>query len=75
MLEHRLDFAEDLDQCHCGVVGCEHTTHDGEIFLHSLCHPNAPTWASYRGGVLSISCAECGRHICAVAVARRDAEV
>jgi hypothetical protein len=75
MQEHGLQFAEDLDGVQCNVEGCDHASHDGEIFLHSRCHPQAPTWSSYRAGVMTVSCAVCGRHICAVAVATRDAEV
>jgi hypothetical protein len=74
MREMRVEFAEDLDRTMCGVPGCDHTTHDSEIYLHSRCHPRAPTWASYRAGVLSVTCAACGKQVCAVAVARRGAE-
>ncbi|MHC4550592.1 MAG: hypothetical protein ACYTEZ_17655 [Planctomycetota bacterium] len=73
MPEHRLDFVEDLDRLGCDVAGCDHTTHDGEVYLHSRCHPDVPTWSSYRAGVLSVWCAACGRQVCAVAVAPRAA--
>jgi hypothetical protein len=64
---------EDLDRLGCDVAGCDHTTHDGEVYLHSRCHPDVPTWSSYRAGVLSVWCAACGRQVCAVAVAPRAA--
>lgn len=73
MPEYRLEFAEDLDQIACDAPGCDHTTHDHEIYLHSRCHPDVPTWTSYRAGVLSTWCAACGRQVSAVAVAGRAA--
>ncbi len=73
MTEQPVRFAEDLDRLGCIVPGCDHTTHDGEIYLHSRCHPDASTWTSYRAGVLSVSCAVCRLQICAVAVATRAA--
>ena len=49
----------------CEVCGCS----DGEIIMHSRCHPNAPTWASLNGDLLKIECAECNRVICYFVVA------
>jgi hypothetical protein len=72
MKEYRLEFMEDLDEHGCTVPGCDHTAHDSEIYFHSRCHPDVPTWTSYRAGVLSTWCAACGRQVSAVAVARRD---
>jgi len=71
MREHQLDFAEDLDKLGCQVPGCDHSGERGETFLHSVCHFEAPTWTSYRAGVLTISCSVCGRSVSAIAVARR----
>jgi hypothetical protein len=71
MLEHRLDFAEDLDRLACAVPGCDHRGHRGETFLHARCHRTAPTWTSYRAGVLTLTCSQCGRHVSAIAVAHR----
>jgi hypothetical protein len=71
MLEHRLDFAEDLDRLGCKVPGCDHRGDKGETFLHARCHMTAPTWTSYRAGVLTITCSVCGGHVTAIAVARR----
>jgi hypothetical protein len=64
---------EDLDALtnRCSVPGCTRTRHDGEIWLHSRCHPSAPTWACYRGGRLRIECARCKRPIATIKVARR----
>jgi hypothetical protein len=71
MREYRLHFADDLDKTGCSVPGCDHTGHRGETYFHSLCHFKAPTWTSYRAGVLTITCSVCGRVVSAVAVARR----
>jgi len=71
MREHPLAFAEDLDQRRCSCRGCGRTTRESEIYMHSRCHPSAPTWSSYRAGVLSLWCAACDRLVCAIAVARR----
>lgn len=71
MQEYRLEFAEDLDQMECDVPGCDCRSRDAEIYLRSRCHPDVPTWASYRAGVLSTWCAACGRQVSAVAVAHR----
>jgi hypothetical protein len=70
MQNYHLSFKEDLDQLGCGVPGCEHSHHDG-IYLHARCHLDAPTWASYREGVLTLTCSRCGRHVDAVAIAAR----
>lgn len=70
---HRVDFVEDLDQRGCGVPGCDCTSRDSEIYFRSRCHPDVPTWTSYRAGVVSVWCAACGRQVTAVAVAHRDA--
>jgi hypothetical protein len=73
MREYRLDFAEDLDKIGCKVPGCDHSGDRGETYLHSRCHMDAPTWSSYRAGVLTITCSVCGRVVSAIAVARRPA--
>lgn len=73
MREYRLDFAEDLDKLGCQVPGCDHKGDRGETFLHSQCHFKAPTWTSYRAGVLTITCSVCGRRVSAIAVARSAA--
>jgi hypothetical protein len=73
MRECRLDFAEDLDKLGCQVPGCDHSGERGETLIHSLCHFEAPTWTSYRAGVLTITCSVCGRQVSAIAVARRRA--
>ncbi|HEX5135583.1 MAG TPA: hypothetical protein VFY93_01295 [Planctomycetota bacterium] len=71
MREYRLDFADDLDKLGCQVPGCDHSGERGETYLHSRCHFNAPTWTSYRAGVLTVSCSVCGGVVSAIAVARR----
>ena len=36
-----------------------------ELYIHSACHLNSPTWAVYRPNAdeLEIICAECKKHI------------
>lgn len=43
------------------------------MYLHSNCHPQAPTWAVYQKdtGVVIITCAICGSIATGVKVARR----
>ena len=42
------------------------------LFLHSDCHPDMPTWASYKDGAVTIVCAECGTFIISILVAGND---
>jgi hypothetical protein len=56
-----------LDRKELESLGCDcDECQESEIaFLHSHCHPDAPTWAVYnrRSGVLRIDCAQCGKFI------------
>lgn len=58
-----------LDQAQCEVPDCKHDSHDSKLFLHSRCHPKAPTWAVYEAGVITVLCAECDELIIEIAVA------
>jgi hypothetical protein len=41
-----------------------------ELYIHSKCHTDSPTWARYvGGGRLEIECAECHELIVAIKVA------
>jgi hypothetical protein len=59
----------ELDQMVCGTPDCDHSAHDGPLVFHSQCHPEAPTWAEYDRGILTITCAECEALLCQVEVA------
>lgn len=66
---YREDF--EGDGARCTVPGCEHGGDTCELYLHSVCHPCAPTWARVRGDVLTIECAICRRKIGAFVLASR----
>lgn len=59
-------YKEDLDDMVCaGGHGSK------DLWLHSACHIETPTWAKYGGGVLRIRCANCGRVVAEIAVQKR----
>lgn len=59
-----------LDSVHCDAPGCDHGPDSGDMLvIGGKCHPGAPVDASYLGGVLQITCAECGALVCRIAVA------
>lgn len=58
-----------LDNMLCSNPNCDHTSHDSEMYIHSNCHPEAPTWCIYDGGVLSVICSECENYIADILVA------
>lgn len=51
----------------CAAEGCDHG-HGGPLYFHSVCHPDAPTWAKYEDGEVVIECAECGKRVVAIEV-------
>jgi hypothetical protein len=59
-------YKEDLTdlKCPCGMPGCE-----GSMYFHGKCHPEAPTWASYFDGVLTVECTVCHSVIAEFAIA------
>jgi len=61
-------YKEDLKdlKCPCGRPGCE-----DPLFIHSKCHLEAATWASYFDGVLTVRCSVCEEVIAEFAVASR----
>lgn len=54
----------DLDALTCAGDN-EHT---GRLWLHSRCHTDVPTWATYEDGQLEITCAECAKPVAVIAV-------
>lgn len=61
---------EDLDRLRCAAEHpdgepCDHA----ELYFHSRCHPESPTWAVYADGALRVECAECRKVVAEVAVA------
>lgn len=58
---------------------CQHEDHDvedcdGEMYFHSRCHGDAPTWAVYRRGELRVECSVCESEVVTVAVADKAPE-
>lgn len=66
-------YREDLERLGCSATGCTETHREGEIYFHSQCHLDAPTWVHYRADVLTIECSVCRKHIASIVVASRDA--
>lgn len=62
-------YREQLESMGCSTPGCDHSAHDGPLFLHARCHTGAKTRASYEGGVLTITCAVCKAVVAQIAVA------
>ena len=62
-------YKEDMKdlRCTCGHPGCE-----DPLYLHPKCHIEAPTWAKYFDGILTIECIECEQIIAEFAIASRD---
>lgn len=58
-----------LDRMQCSFPDCESPDHT-ELFLHSMCHPEIPTWASYDNGVLVIRCAQDDKVVVRIKVAQ-----
>jgi hypothetical protein len=67
-MKHYLTRA-DLNAAGCDNPNC-HSDHS-VLFLHSNCHPEAGTWASYdkSTGVLTIECVECQEPVASILVA------
>lgn len=53
----------------CAIPGCDHTGHDGPMYLHGRCHMSSQVVATYQNGVLRILCGTCNGQIVAVRVA------
>jgi len=52
----------------CQVPGCTHENHN-QVYLHARCHIDAQVSAQYVApDALQISCADCGKFVCRVAV-------
>ena len=57
-----------FDGMTCHAEGCDHSSHDTEMYLHPKCHVGSPTWAIYEEGVLNVKCAECDALVVRIAV-------
>ena len=57
------------DECAC--VECGST--EGEMYMHSRCHPNSPTWAVYfkDRNQVEIICSVCEGHIITFSLSKR----
>ena len=66
-------YREDLDGSGCEIEGC--SCNDGEVYFHPRCHPRSPTWVSYFGDVLTLTCAACKRPVGSFVVASRRDDV
>jgi hypothetical protein len=58
-------YRETLDAMPCGHCGQKQ---HGPMFLHSACHPGAPSVVYYNEGVVFVKCSECKKTIVNVAV-------
>ena len=69
-------YREDLEtpQARQCIPGCDAIHTDDDMWFHASCHLDSPTWARYRGDVLTIQCARCKRDIVSVVIASRDHE-
>lgn len=48
------------------------TEHDDGLYVHSVCHPNAPTWVFVVPGAARVECAVCGKHVVTLALELRQ---
>ena len=65
-------YANDLDDMTCLVPGCQC---DGRtLYIHSRCHPQAPTWARYTHGTaaLVVECTKCGEAVAEFALSVKE---
>jgi hypothetical protein len=66
-------YREDMEEgpaCRACGDGCPH----GELYLHSACHPQAPTWVSYFADLLTLHCSACRKVVASFVVASRADE-
>ena len=66
---------EELDRAAaagCTMPGCDHQHHDGTVYFHGKCHPQARVDCKYQFGTgqLVVTCAVCQREIARVLVAQ-----
>ncbi len=56
----------------CQVRGCDHSQHEGQVYLHSRCHMEAQVTAAYCSPAdikeVQVACAGCGAFVCRVKV-------
>lgn len=70
---------EGLTRATLDRMGCQHRHHAGdepcvELYLHSRCHPDLPTWAVYNKatGVLTVECASCKATVARLRIAEDE---
>lgn len=71
--EEKMTLEKIYDKCGCPVVKQQGTLHretcklcdasSSVVYLHSICHPEAPTWAKWNSDALIIECAECKKEV------------
>jgi hypothetical protein len=63
----------DLDGAQCavshGYMAHISPHHNDELYFHSQCHPDWPTWVRYADGVLIITCSQDENEVARIAVA------
>ena len=66
-------FLEDLSNMVCANPDCTHKNHSGSMYIHSKCHPEAPTWVRYDRdtAMATVICVQCEREIAEIAIAAR----
>ena len=57
----------DMKGVSCGHPGC--TNKDCALVLHSRCHPDDGTWATYHNGRVTIECVVCRKLVAEFLVA------
>lgn len=55
-----------------GLPGRDVVSAEDDMWFHPNCHLDSPTWARYRGDVLTIQCARCERDIVSLVIASRE---
>lgn len=61
----------DVAQCEtCRTEGDKKHSHNTQaLWLHGRCHPESPTWAFYKDGVVTVTCARCKLLVAEIQVA------
>ena len=42
-----------LDKGKCSIPGCDHTSHEGGLYLHPACHPLTAVKVLYKDGIFN----------------------
>lgn len=62
-------YKGDLDNMQCDACGDSGVE---KLYLHPRCHLRSPLWVEYSDGIITATCAECGKHVTSIAVASED---